>query len=167
MCIPGRVLAECAPAPSRSLQLWVPWSLLHRQLLPKGSRSFLGTQPPVMMVAPAPANLAGLASRFSVLIECLSSVNTQWMTTDLGVNEKSRSALFCKEGEVFGGCAATSQASTVSSRSSASPGEGTHGNILASASSGEISPGEKCKRKAAAGIPKSHQMQLQSQHIVK
>lgn len=119
------------------------------------------------MAAPAPAPLLGWASRFSVLMECLSSVNTQRMRTDLGVNEKSRSELFCTEGEVSGGCAATSQASTVSPRSPASPGESTHGNILASARSGEMSPGEKCKGKAVAGLPKSHQMQLQSQHTVK
>lgn len=89
------------------------------------------------------------------------------MTTDLGVNEKSRSALFYEEGEVFGGFAASSQDLPASPRSPASPGEGTHGNILASASSGEINPGEKCKGKAVAGLPKSHQMQLQSQHTVK
>lgn len=76
VCIPGRVLAERAPAPSRSLRLWVPWSLLHWQPLPKGSRSFLGIQPPSNDCSPCSCTPLRLASRFSLLIERLCSVNT-------------------------------------------------------------------------------------------
>lgn len=126
VCIPGRVLAECAPAPSRSLQLWLLCSLLHWQLLPEGSRIFLGMQPPRNDGRPCSYTPHGLGkSFFCVNSMPLSSVNTPRMTTDLGVNEKSRSALFCEEGEVFGGFAASSQDSAASPRSPASPGEGT------------------------------------------
>lgn len=64
VCIPGRVLAEHTPAPSRSLRLWVPWSLLHWQLLPKGSWSFLRIQPPSNNGSPCSCIPLGLGKSF-------------------------------------------------------------------------------------------------------
>lgn len=154
-----------SPTPSRSLQFQVPRSPLRRLQPPVGCRASWGSSPPVRKATPAPSPSQVWASSFSVLIYGTSSENVQWMKTDLGVKLKKHvCAILYRGGGICRLCCHQPGFASVPEVPTISWGR----SIPASASSGEIKPGEGTTRgKAVAAFSKSpHWTQLQSRHAV-